>query len=140
MVAVDASILVRIVAQDIPGEAKLARDIVTNAAPASLLLDRLILAELNYVLKSLYGYERKDIITILRGFMGDTKFRVVNSELVDQLVDLYEVEKSLSFEDCWLLAQKRASKVTDIITLDKQLLKRLYWHNNTILIPFQYYD
>ncbi len=125
MVAIDANILVRVIVQDIPKQAEEARRILKQSAPNSLWLDRIIIAELTYVLRGAYGYPRANIVRAIKGFMNDERFYVTNREMADVAVELFETETPLSFEDCWLLALKRTNKVKNVATFDTALLKRL---------------
>ncbi len=125
MVGIDANILVRIVVQDIPEQAEEARKIVEQSKPGSLWLDRVIIAELTYVLRGMYGYPRANIVRAVKSFINDERFYVTNRAMTEWAVKLFETEKPLSFEDCWLLALKRAGKVKSVATFDVDLIKRL---------------
>ena len=124
MVAVDTNILVRFIVQDDPVLTQRATEIIENAELNSLLLDRLILCELDYVLGGLYHFEKADRFVILKSLVNDERYNIPNRELVEQTVALFASEKPLSFEDCWLLALKRAGKVKSVATFDANLAKR----------------
>ncbi len=125
MVAIDANILVRLVVQDVPDQTQEAQKIVAGSKLGSLWLDKLIIGEVTYVLRSVYGYQRTNIVRAVKGFINDERFYVPNREMMDVTVGLFESEKPLSFEDCWLLALKQTGKVKSIATFDTDILKRL---------------
>lgn len=125
MVAVDTNILVRLFAQDVPDLARKAERVIYNASNTSLLLDRLILAEFNYVLQSQYKFSKHDIVRLMKSLLGDERFSVSDRGLVEMTVSLFGAEKPLSFEDCWLLALKKSGKVTEVATFDNNLIKRV---------------
>jgi len=125
MVAIDTNILVRYYTDDAPALTDKAQKIIDQAAPRSLFLDRLVIAELTYVLKKLYKFNKGDIANILQSLLADARFVFGDRDLTSETIALFEQEKPLSFEDCWLLALKRQHKVTNVVTFDQQLNKRL---------------
>lgn len=125
MVAVDTSILVRIFTQDDPALAAKADHLVQQSKPRSLLLDRLVLAELGYVLRSRYTYSKSDVVKIYKSLLADEHFNVIDNEVVGLAINYFETEIPLSFEDCWLLALKQAGKVENVLTFDTDLQKHL---------------
>jgi len=50
---------------------------------------------------------------------------VTDREVVESAIELFDVEKPLSFEGCWLLALKQSGKVSGVTTFDQPLQKRL---------------
>ena len=125
MVAIDTNIIVRYYTDDDPTLTDQAQEIIDQAAPKSLFLDRLVIAELTYVLKKLYKYNKVDIVNILQSLLADVRFVIGDRELASETIALFEKEKPLSFEDCWLLALKKQHKVTNVATFDRQLKKRI---------------
>lgn len=123
--AVDTNVLVRLFVKDSPDLLAKSRNIVDRSEAGGLLLDRLIMAELNYVLKSVYGYSKNDRLLVLESVLADEHFSVIDRELVEVTLSLFASEKPLSFEDCWLLALKRSGKVKSVATFDADLQKRL---------------
>lgn len=125
MVGIDTNILVRIFTQDNPQLTKQAQQIIDDAEPGKLLLDRIVIAELGYVLVSRYAYDKQDVCKIYTSLLAYGTFYVPDRELVELTVKLFASEKPLSFEDCWLLALKRSGKVKSIATFDTSLIKSL---------------
>jgi len=125
MVAVDTNILVRFITNDDKEQSPRARIILEQATPGSLLLDRLILAEVGYVLRSGYGFSKSQIASVYSTLLGESIFFVPNHETLEAAVKLYGSERPLSFEDCYLLALKQTGKVDSVHTFDQNLQKRL---------------
>lgn len=123
-VAVDSNILVRFFTKDNAELTARAIKIINEGYKSQIILDRIILAEFGYVLRSYYGYSKDKVSRLYGGLMNDERFSLIDRELVELTVDLFTAETSLSFEDCWLLALKRAGKVKDIATFDENLAKR----------------
>jgi predicted nucleic-acid-binding protein len=116
---------VRYYTDDAPDLTDQAQKIIDQAAPRSLFLDRLVIAELTYVLKKLYKFNKVDIANILHSLLADARFVFGDRDSVSETIALFEQEKPLSFEDCWLLALRKQHKVTNVATFDLQLKKRL---------------
>lgn len=124
-VAVDTSVLVRRITNDDPVRSPQAIKMLKDAATDSLLLDRLIIEELGFVLRSQYGYTKEQVTEVYQALTTESIFTILDRDLVELTVALFATEKPLSFEDCWLLALKRAGKVSDVATFDDNLRKRL---------------
>ncbi|MGI9028108.1 MAG: PIN domain-containing protein [Candidatus Saccharimonadales bacterium] len=125
MVAVDTNILVRIYTRDDEQLYQKAMSLLSGRATGSLLLDRIILAELTYVLKSNYHYKKPIIADVLMSLCNDERFSIPDRELTLTAVALFAAEAPLSFEDCWLLALQRTGQVKSVATFDDALNKRL---------------
>lgn len=124
-VAIDSSILVRYFTQDDDKLLAEATKLLSNAKPNSLVLDRVIIAEFGYVLRSVYGLKKDHLVPIYNSMLANDIFTIPDRELVENTITIFDEEKPLSFEDCWLLSLKRSRKVTNVFTFDDGLLKRL---------------
>ena len=124
-VAIDSSILVRYFTKDNEELFEKASMMITEAKPTSILLDRVIFAELGYVLRSVYELSKKQVVLIYESLLSNNIFSIPDRELLETTVELFNTEKPLSFEDCWLLALRNSDKVSDILTFDDGILNRL---------------
>lgn len=124
-IALDSNVLVRYFTLDDTELSPKAERVIDGARPASLVLDRIIFAEAGYVLRSVYGFKKDRILPLYLWLLNSPKFSVIDRELVVLAVELFGLERPLSFEDCWLLALKQAGRVTDVHTFDAALQKRL---------------
>ncbi len=125
MVALDSNILLRALVGDGGELVSRARAIIARAKPASLHIDRIILEECSYVLRSHYGYEKEKIVGWLHSMLADERMYIPDREIVGLTVDIFGREKPLSFEDSWLLALKKSGTVTSVKTFDEALAKRI---------------
>lgn len=125
MVAVDTNLLVRIFTQDDLKLATKAQATIGSSKPGTVLLDRLVFAELSYVLRSVYNFDKLTVFRIFTSLLANTRFHIPNREQVELAVSLFGSEQPLSFVDCWLLALKQSGKVEKVLTFDNNLLKRL---------------
>jgi predicted nucleic-acid-binding protein len=124
-VAINSSVLVRYFTKDNDKLLKKSIDLLEKASPKSLVLDRVIIAEFGYVLRSVYGLNKDRLSTVYKSILANDIFTIPDRELVESALKLFEEEKPLSFEDCWLLSLKRSKKVTKVLTFDDNLFKRL---------------
>ncbi len=124
-VAIDSSVLIRYFTKDNEELFKKASIMITEAKPNSILLDRVIFAEFGYVLRSVYELSKKQVVLVYESLLSNNIFSIPDRELLEVTVELFNKEKPLSFEDCWLLAINNSEKVSDILTFDDGILKRL---------------
>jgi predicted nucleic-acid-binding protein len=124
-VAIDTNVLVRYIVKDDIVLAHKAEQIIGQAKTAGLLLDRLIIAEISYVLRSVYKLSKDDIVAVYRGLLSNDRFSIPDRELVEMTVDSFARERSLSFEDCWLLILHRSGRAVGIATFDSGLSRRI---------------
>jgi predicted nucleic acid-binding protein len=120
--AIDSNVLVRYFTQDNDELLAKATKLLASASTNSIVLDRIIIAELGYVLRSVYELKKDQIVQVYKSMLANDIFSIPDRELVEMTVELFDSEKPLSFEDCWLLALKRSKKITTILTLDNGLL------------------
>lgn len=125
MVGIDTNILIRFLTRDDEGLARKATEALHDLKRGEALLDRVILAETGYVLRSVYGFDKEDVSDVYRTLLADIRFTVIDRELVELTIDIFNTEKPLSFEDSWLLSLKRSKRVESVLTFDGDLLKRL---------------
>lgn len=124
-VAVDSSVLVRYFTKDDANLTERAEELFSKAKPNDLLLDRIIIAELGYVLKSVYGLKKSQIVAVYKSMLANNIFTIPERELVETAIELFDKENPLSFEDSWLLSLNHSRKVTSVLTFDDNLAKRL---------------
>ena len=98
---VDTNILVRHLTGDPPDQAARATRFLAEAE--NLLLPDLIVAELVYVLQSVYATARPDIARTLRSVLAFEAIRVVDPELLQRTVEVYEFDR-LDFPEAYLVA------------------------------------
>ena len=120
MTLVDTNYVIRWFLEDIPEQAKVARRLFERAPASSLHLDRLILAEITFVLRS-YGYNHGNIAEIIYEI---SRFDAVAplSPQEHAALSIYATT-SLDYEDCFLIAEALKQENSGIDTFDKKLLK-----------------
>ncbi len=124
-IAVDTNILVRYFVRDHEDYATKAQMLIQRSRPRSLLLDRLIFAELGYILRSVYGLDKQSVVKVYKALLDSETFSLVDREQIELALSYFERERPLSFEDCWLLAVQRSGKARLVATFDEALGRRL---------------
>lgn len=115
---VDTNVFVRHLTGDPPEQAAAATRYL--AAADDLRLEDLILAEVAYVLESVYRAARADVALSLRAILGFPAVRVADPELLQRAVELYDVN-ALDFAEAYLVASAERSGVGIVASFDRQI-------------------
>lgn len=114
----DTNVVVRHLTGDPPAMAERATRFL--AAAEDLLLPDLILAEVAYVLESFYEVARPGVAAILRSVLAFPAIRVVDADLLQRAVEVYEVAR-LDFADAYLVATAERTGVGAIVSFDRTI-------------------
>lgn len=114
----DTNVLVRHLTGDPPSLA--ARATRYLEAADDLLLPDLIFAEVAYVLDSFYEVPRAELVDILRAVLGFPAIRVLDTELLQRTVEVYEVHR-LDFADAYLVASAERTGVGVVASFDRAI-------------------
>lgn len=115
---IDTNVLIRHLTGDPPPQA--ARATRYLARSQELLLPDLILAEVAYVLESFYEAPRVQVAETLRAVLGFPAIRVVDAELLQRAVEVYDVHR-LDFADAYLVACAERASVGVIASFDRSI-------------------
>ena len=115
---VDMNVLVRHLTGEPPEQAERATRYLAGAD--ELLLPDLIFAEVAYVLESYYEVERIRLAETLRSILAFPAIRVLDRELLQRTVEVYEVHR-LDFADAYLVAGAERSGVGVIASFDRSI-------------------
>ncbi len=115
---VDTNVLVRHLTGDPPAQATRATRYLQGAD--ELLLPDLILAEVAYVLESFYETPRTQVAGTLRAVLAFPAIRVVDKELLERAVEVYDVDR-LDFADAYLVASAERSGVGVVASFDRAI-------------------
>lgn len=115
---VDANVIVR----HLTGEPAIQAERATRYLRRTdqLLLADLILAEVAYVLESFYEVPRPQVAETLRAVLALPAIRVVDRDLLQRTVELYEVHR-LDFADAYLVAAAEGSGVGIVASFDRSI-------------------
>jgi predicted nucleic acid-binding protein len=115
---VDTNVLVRHLTGDPPDLAARATRYLAGAD--ELLLPDLILAEVACVLESFYEAPQAQVATTLRAVLAFPAIRVIDADLVQRAVEVYEVHR-LDFGDAYLVASAERTGVGVIASFDRAI-------------------
>lgn len=115
---IDTNVLIRHLTGDPPAQAARATRYLERSE--ALLLPDLILAEVAYVLESYYEAPRVQVAETLRAVLGFPAIRVVDAELLQRAVEVYDVHR-LDFADAYLVACAERAGVGVIASFDRSI-------------------
>ena len=116
-ILIDANVILRYLLNDVEEMAKKSAEII-NAGAFTLPE---VIAEVIYVLKSVYKVERGEIAAAILQIFNEIE--VANKKILIEAVKIF-AESSLDFVDCILIAYNKVENV-EIFTFDKKLYNRL---------------
>jgi predicted nucleic acid-binding protein len=115
---VDTNVLIRHLTGDPPRLA--ARATRFLEAADELLLPDLMLAEVAYVLESYYETPRRQVAETLRAVLAYPAIRVVDPEVLQRTVEIYEVHR-IDFADSYLVACAERTGVGVVASFDRSI-------------------
>jgi len=117
MLAVDTNVVVRYLVKDDDAQSARARDIVQNAP---IFISPTVILECDWVLRSLYGFSRRQALGALEAFFGTPNVNVGEAAAVKRALRLAEL--GLDFADALQLAL--AEYCEAFVTFDRRLARR----------------
>lgn len=119
MRAVDANVLVRILARDDPAQVESAESFIKDGAWVSLL----VLAETVWTLVSKYGQRAADIEHAVSMLMKHEQLTIQDTQTVEGALVIFRNQKAAGFVDCLILALARKHGYLSLGTFDPSLGK-----------------
>lgn len=116
MRAIDTNIVVRYLIGDEPGQAARARAVIETG---NVFVSTTVLLECEWVLRSVYGFSRREVATALRAFAGLPGVTVENPALLAEALD--RAESGMDFADALHLAA--ASNCEAMLTFDRRFIE-----------------
>lgn len=124
MVAVDTNFLIRLITGEPKGQATEAKRRYDRAEARSLLVDRVILAESLYVLRSNYKFSKAESLEVLGALLKDRAFAFIDDEICSSILRIMQ-DSNLSPEDACLAALVKQGRAESVASFDAGLLKYL---------------
>jgi predicted nucleic acid-binding protein len=115
---VDTDVLIRHLTGEPPEQAARATRYLARAD--ELLLPDLILAEVAYVLESFFETPLAQVATTLRAVLAFPAIRVLDADLLQRAVEVYEVHR-LDFADAYLVASAERTGIGVIASFDRTI-------------------
>ncbi|MFB6278045.1 MAG: PIN domain-containing protein [Salinibacter sp.] len=117
---VDANIFLRYLTRDVPEQASTARELLERAEreDESLVTTVLTIAEIVWVLESVYELDRSSIRAKVVAILGLPGLTVEDQEILLQAIVWYE-EKNVDFADAYSAAWMEARGLDEVYTFDQ---------------------
>jgi predicted nucleic-acid-binding protein len=124
MIALDTNALVRLLVEDDAQQAKIIQQVVSFAEQKSITVLVLpeVLLETVWVLESVYGVERDEIVKFLDVLLATSTFSLPDASMVRSAVRRYQ--QGLDFADALITSQAKKEKAQALFSFDKSLSRR----------------
>ncbi len=119
MRAVDTNVLVRLITRDDKEQLAAAEAFVSSGGWVS----HLVLAELTWVLSSVYELTQHQIATVVEMLLDHTELVLHEPETVAAALQHFKRRPSLGFSDCLILETARKAGYLPLGTFDRSLAK-----------------
>jgi predicted nucleic-acid-binding protein len=117
---IDTNVLIRHLTGDPPEQAARATRLLSDAD--QLLLPDLIVAEVVYVLESVYKVPRPRVAELVRAIVAFPAIEVADEPVLLRALEVYEVHR-LDFADAYLVAEAETSGVNAVVSFDRSIGK-----------------
>ena len=118
MNSLDTNVVLRYLLNDIPEQSIKSRAVIISSA--SYITD-VVAVEIVFVLEKVIGMKRSDIVKLVKSFLSLPNL-IYNDYFLDQSIDLYGANKTLSIVDCYAAMEAKVYG-NSLITFDKELVK-----------------
>ncbi len=118
MNSLDTNIVLRYLLNDIPEQAEKVRTII---ASSGCYITDVVATEIVFVLERVIELDRQDIVRLLKSFLSLPNM-IYNVYFLDQTLELYEKQSSLSIVDCYAATEAKVYK-NYLLSFDKNLIK-----------------
>lgn len=119
MLALDANVLVRLLARDDPKQAQLADQFVAKGAWVS----HLVLAETLWVLDAVYARSAQQLMAALELLLAHESLVLQDADTVRAALNHFRAKPALGFSDCLVLEIARKAGHLPLGTFDRGLAK-----------------
>ncbi len=120
--SVDTNVVVRLLVNDDVARQQRAFDRLRRVREAGerALVSSVVLAEVSWVLDSVYGYERAQIASALGAVVATSPLMVKDRAAVARAIDAYSTGRA-DFADYLVLEEARAADALPLLTFDRAL-------------------
>ncbi len=118
MISLDTNVILRYFLNDIPEQSQKSRAIIVGSTAYAT---DVVLTEVVFVLERVIEMDRSDIVQLIKSFLSLPNL-IYNDYFLDQTIDLYSSQKTLSFVDCYAATEAKMYN-NSLVTFDQQLIK-----------------
>ena len=127
MLGIDTNVLVRFLVRDDAQQFEIVHKIIEREVLASrrVFVSQLVLQEMEWVLRSRYGFSKPQIQGVVSGLLASMDFELEDEAAVEQAIFVWK-DHSAGFSDCLIGARNRRMGCTTTATFDVKA-SRLPW-------------
>lgn len=118
MNSLDTNVVLCYLLDDIPEQTLKSKTVITESAA---YVTDVVVTETIFVLERVIGLKRHDIRLLVKAFLNLPSL-IYNDYFLDQVIELYGAQPSLSFVDCYAAIEAKVYS-NSLVTFDKQLAK-----------------
>lgn len=120
MSALDTNVLVRYLVADDRKQFQSAKTLIETAVEeVPLFLSLSVVIELEWVLRSLYGFDKEALLTTFNQLLETQELVFQDEDIVEIAVSLY-TENNCDFADCLHVASAHGYEYTPMVTFDRK--------------------
>lgn len=116
---VDTNVFTRFFLQDDATLSPKAEKVITDCENGTytLVLAPVLFLEITWLLHSFYKQKKNSVILILKKMLHFTNFEILEKELVEKMIFLYE-KSNVDLIDCYFVAQMQDKRIDQIFSFD----------------------
>jgi predicted nucleic-acid-binding protein len=120
--SIDTNIVLRWLLDDVPEQTLRIEKVFNSKEVKKIYIADIVLAEVVWVLKSYYKFEKTDLVQMLQTVLSFPKF-VANKSLFENVIAQFLEASSVSFVDLMILNYAKLNEALPLFSLDKNLVK-----------------
>ena len=126
MIGLDTNVLVRLLTQDDPEQARRAEKLLAKqeGVASAFYVNQTVLVELAWTLRSAYDLPQTDTTRAVRALLENSAFSLEGTEEVRRALTLAEATGA-DFPDCLIVAKNAAAGCANTVTFDRDMQKAL---------------
>jgi len=124
MIGIDTNVLLRLLVRDQEEQVRVVERFISTRCSEDDpgYISRVVIAETAWVLKDVYGYDRKQISAAIRAVMNVSELQMESADEIDAAVTVFE-QSSAGFTDCLLARTNAAAGCEHTVTFDRKAAK-----------------
>jgi len=125
---IDTNPFIRYFTNDLPERAERVERLFKRAQKREIKLvtNELIVAEIVWVLESVYEIEREIICNLLEAIFNTTNLEIQNKAILKRASEIYK-DKNIDFVDAYTASYMEGNGIKKLYSFDKKHMKRISW-------------